>query len=240
MQLSGHTVLITGGGSGIGLALAQAFIAAKNHVIICGRDIEKLKAAALGVQGLEIMPCDIRSASDVTALHARCAGRVNILVNNAAVAHNLNLRDATSLDSQMNDIDTNLLGMLRMVSAFLPTLATMPNSAIINVTSALAFVPDASRPAYSAAKAGMRSFTQSLRHQVRGTGVKVFELIPPLTQTAMAAGITGIPMLTPQRVASALMESMRKDRFEITPGLSAITKIMSRLAPQFAFKQLNK
>jgi len=240
MNLSGHTVLITGGGSGIGLALARSFIEAKSHVIICGRDIAKLKEAARVIEGMEVVRCDIRNADDVAAMHAQAGHRVSILVNNAGIAHSIDLNEPSSLESQIDDIDTNLIGTLRMINTFLPTLAALPDPAVVNVTSALAFVPDAARPAYSAAKAAMHSFTLSLRHQLRDQGVKVFELIPPLTETAMAEGITGIPMLSPQRVATALMESIRNDRFEIAPGLSGITKFMSRLAPDFTFKQLNK
>ena len=240
MKLSGHTILITGGGSGIGLALAKTFLKAGNEVIIVGRDRAKLEAAVAQNPGLQLATCDIQNAASIAALCEQFRSRVNILINNAAISQAIVLTDQGSLERQVAEIEINLVGTIRMVNAFLPALTTKPVAAIVNVTSALAYVPSANSPVYSATKAALHSFTQSLRHQLRRTSVKVFELIPPLTDTPMAARMSGVPKLAPQVVVDALMAAMAKDELEITPGLTRAAKFMSRLAPRYAFSLLNK
>lgn len=240
MRTNGHTILITGGSSGIGEVLAIHLQRAGNTVIVCARDPEKLALMQATHPKIETHVCDIRNAGQITALHKSVGNRVNILINNAGITQELSLCDGADLGKQIDEIDINLIGMLRMNHTFLPSLRDHPLAAIVNVTSALAYAADAKSPIYSATKAAQHSYTMSLRHQLRETSVKVFELIPPLTDTPMAAHVTGIPKLAPDKLAQALIKGLARDKIEIAPGLSGPTRIMSRIAPRFTFAQLNK
>lgn len=241
MKISGLTVLISGGGAGIGLSLTRAFAKAGCKVIICGRNADTLQKVQNEVPDVVAAQCDIASQDSVRALADMFAKQIDILVNNASISQVIDLAaPSATVEDQIAEVDINLLGMLRMMHAFLPSLLKKPESAIVNVSSALAFIPSADRPVYCATKAATHSLTLSLRHQLRGTKVKVFELMPPLTDTPMAAHVRGVPKLAPEKVAAALIEAISTDRYEITPGLSRATKLMSRFAPAFGFSQLNK
>lgn len=241
MKISGLTVLISGGGAGIGLSLAMAFARAGCKIIICGRNSDTLRQAQEQVPGIVAAQCDIASRESVQAFASTFSKQIDVLVNNASISQAIDLTDLdTNLESQILEVDINLLGTLRMLHAFLPGLLTKPEAAIVNVSSALAFIPSADRPVYCATKAAMHSLSLSLRHQLRGTRVKVFELMPPLTDTSMAAKVRGVPKLAPEKVATALIAAISADHYEITPGLSRVTKWISRIAPGFGFSQLNK
>ena len=189
MRMTGHHVLITGGGSGIGLAIAAAFSRLGNAIVICGRDQARLDRARLELPDAEAIVCDVRDPVQVAAIAQRQAGRITILVNNAAVSEPVDFLQPDLDDTEaVKEIEVNLIGTLRMMRAFLPSLLARSEAAIVNVTSGLAFVPSAQRPVYSATKAALHSLSQSARHQLRETSVKVFELIPPVTDTAMAVG----------------------------------------------------
>lgn len=240
MQIDKNTILITGGSSGIGEVLAIYLQRAGNTVIVTGRDPEKLKALQAAHPQIEAQVCDIRDYGQVEALHDKVADRVNILINNAAILHEFSFCDNVDLQGQLNEIDTNLNGMLRMINAFLPALREREHAAIVNVTSALAFVTDAKSPIYSATKAAQHSLSLSLRHQLKDKTVKVFELIPPLTDTPMAAHITDIPKLAPEKLAKAFIDGLARDKFEIAPGLSGPARLFARIAPKFIFSKMNK
>lgn len=240
MKTTEMTVLITGGGAGIGLSLAKAFQQAGNEVIICGRNLDTLAKAAADVTGIEFAQCDIGSYDSVRALADEFAAQVNVLVNNASISKVIDfLASGSTFDERNEEVNINLAGTLCMLQLFLPSLQIQPQAAIVNVTSALAFIPSADRPIYCATKAALHSLSLSLRHQLRGTSIQVFELIPPLTDTPMAADVHGIPKLAPDKVAQALLEGMARDCLEITPGLTRATKWMSRIAPKFGFNQFN-
>lgn len=144
------------------------------------------------------------------------------------------------------EIETNLTGMIYMVQQFLPHLTSQEFSAIVNVSSGLAFVPLPIAPIYCAAKAGVHSFTQSLRVQLKDTKISVFELAPPITRTPLfdrdihADDIKGVRLMDVSKMVSQAIRGMERDHFEIRPGLSNILKLMSRIAPQFILKRLSK
>ncbi|MBV7329027.1 SDR family NAD(P)-dependent oxidoreductase [Chloroflexi bacterium TSY] len=246
MQASGKTVLITGGGSGIGLHLAKEFLKNGSKVIICGRTVAKLEQAQKENRGLEIAQCDISDSEQIQALLDKCDrefGGIDILVNNAAV---FNLFDVTegkfTLEQQLKEIDIDFSGPVRMVHYFLPGLLNRPEAAIVNVSSGLAFVPLAAAPVYAATKAASHSWTQSLRKQLSNTNVAVFELMPPVVDTEMAdVEVTeGLPKMAPAKLARQFMKGFLRNKFEMTPGLLGTLKPMSRIAPGFTFKMLNR
>ena len=188
MKTTGNTILITGGTSGIGHGLALRFHEAGNKVIIAGRRKELLDRITAEHPGIDSLVLDVadpaaitRAADTLAATHPE----LNVLVNNAGIMLPENLLDPGSLRIAEDHITTNLLGTVRMTYAFLPHLATRDDAVVINVTSALAFVPMPITPTYNATKAALRSFSESLRVQVAGTPVQVIEMAPPGVRTTL-------------------------------------------------------
>lgn len=243
MNLSSNKVLITGGGSGIGLEMAKLFLSKGSDVIITGRNEAKLQKACESNPGLAYHVSDVTQQGDIDSLLARIKseGGINILVNNAGVFNEVSyLDDSASVEGQLKEIDINLNGPIRMVNSFLPVLEGSKNPAIINVSSGLAFVPISVAPVYCATKAALHSWTQSLRFQMEKKSVKVFELMPPLVATEMTEQYKKFNPISTEKLMAGFEKDFSKDRLEITVGQSNGLKKMSRYAPKFIFKQLNK
>jgi uncharacterized oxidoreductase len=189
MKTTGNTILITGGGSGIGRGLAEAFQALGNRVVISGRRQAKLDQTVAANPGMKSLTVDMADADSIRAFAAQVTQEfpgLNVLINMAGVMVNENLLEQKDpLSDAETTIATNLLGPLRLTAALLPHLLTQPHATIMNVSSGLAFVPLAMTPTYSATKAAIHSYTQSLRYQLRDTRVEVLELIPPYVQTEL-------------------------------------------------------
>ena len=187
MNLTHNTILITGGGSGIGRGLAAGFHALGNQVIIAGRRKPLLEETAAAHPGMQFRLLDQDNADDIRRFAAQMIQDfpgLNAVVNNAGIQR---VEDLTRglLDDTEATITTNLLGPIRLTAALLPSLLGKSQSAILNVTSSLAFVPSAMIPTYSATKAALHSYTQSLRFQLAKTSVQVIEIIPPWVQTEL-------------------------------------------------------
>ncbi|SOB87085.1 uncharacterized oxidoreductase [Sphingomonas guangdongensis] len=190
MKQSGNTILITGGGSGIGEALAHRWHDAGNTVIIAGRRQEALDAAAAGRDNIHTLTLDVESAAGVVDFAQRLLAAhpaVNVLVNNAGIMRYEKAGEARDLADAEATIETNLLGPIRLTDALVDHLSGQADAAIINVTSGLAFVPLAATPTYSATKAAIHSYTVSLRKVLEGE-VEVIELAPPGVQTSLTPG----------------------------------------------------
>ena len=188
MKTSGNTILITGGTSGIGLGLARKFHEQGNHVIVAGRREELLDEIAAAHPGIETIALDIVDPESIARAREAVAARhpqLNVLINNAGIQLPENLLDPSSLPVAEDTIATNLLGTIRMVYAFLPLLADQNDPVVINVSSALAFVPFPITPTYNATKAALHSFSDSLRVQAADTGVQVIELVPAGVRTTL-------------------------------------------------------
>ncbi|NVD97469.1 SDR family oxidoreductase [Massilia sp. BJB1822] len=191
MQTTGNTILITGGSSGIGRALAEAFHDRGNRVIVTGRRLSLLEEISAQRPGIVAMPLDLDAPASLAHLLEEVRARfpdLNVLVANAGISRAEDMR-ADNWDAAIAEaiIETNIMGVLRVTAAFLPQLKRQPNAAIMATSSNLAFIPRADFPAYCASKAFLHSWLQSLRHQLRAIPVEVLELAPPYVQT----GLTG-------------------------------------------------
>ena len=182
-----NTILITGGASGIGYEFAKQ-LRDTNTVIIVGRNKEKLEKVKKELKNIHIFECDISNPKDINALYEIISYEfpdLNILINNAGLANRIDLQEETSYEKLTEEMNVNFNGSVYMTSQFLPLLKKQKIASIINVTSALAYVPFANSPIYSASKAALHSFTQSLRIQLKDTNIKVFEIAPSVTKTQM-------------------------------------------------------
>jgi uncharacterized oxidoreductase len=192
MNITGNTILITGGGSGIGRAPAEALHARGNKVIITGRRESVLADVAAANPGMAFATLDVADPAAMRAFAARVVKdhpALNVLLNNAGVMKVEDvLAEPFDLDTVEETIATNLLGPIRMTAALLPHLRAQSAATIMTVSSGLAFIPLAATPTYSATKAAIHSWSESLRHQLAGTSVEVLELAPPAVATDLMPG----------------------------------------------------
>lgn len=249
MKLSGSTILITGGTSGIGYEFAAQLIKRGNTVIVTGRDQSRLEQAQESLPGIHTFQNDVSSAKAISCLFDAVVEKfpaLNVLINNAGIMRKINLLDQYHLDDISREIETNLTGTVRMVAQFLPHLRTREASAIVNVSSGLAFVPLPIAPVYCATKAGIHSFTLSLRVQLKNTPIKIFEVAPPITRTSLftkdmnADDVKGVRMMDVSEMVGQAIRGLERNQLEIRPGLSNVLKLMSRIAPQLILKRLSK
>ena len=248
MQLRQRTILITGGTSGIGFELARQLLAQGNTVIVTGREALRIDDARERLPGLHGIVSDVTEATAIAALHAEVTARfpeLDVLVNNAGIMRNLDLSRQRSLADVTREIDVNLRGPVQMVQQFLPHLRARGTSAIVNVSSGLAFVPLAISPIYSAAKAALHAYTRALRVQLAGSGVQVFELAPPPVETRLMrsefeAELKGSRGMAVDSLARRAIAGIEHGHNEIRPGLANVLKGMSRIAPEFMFRQLTR
>jgi uncharacterized oxidoreductase len=240
MQISGNTVLITGGSSGIGLALAERFLAADNRVIITGRRESALEEARRRLPGLVTQVSDSGSASDREKLVAALSERfpaLNVVINNAGIQRKVDLLQNEPWAATREEIAINLEGPMHLASLFLPHLRAQARPVLINVSSGLAFVPLAVAPVYSATKAALHSFTLSLRHQLRETPVTVIEVIPPAVHSNLGGSHAfGVPTA---EYADSVMQQLAEGRLEVTYQFSAKGSQASRAETDELFKLLN-
>lgn len=186
MNISGNSILITGGGSGIGFAMAKEFAKLGNDVIVAGRNKEKLATAGdAGLKTMLVDMLDAKSIKDFAAMLVSECPSLNVVIHNAGIMAAEDIKSGDSSDIEDKTIITNLLGPIRLTDALLPHLLKQKSSTIMTVTSGLAFVPLAMFPSYCATKAALHSYTESLRYQLSGTSVAVVELPPPYVQTEL-------------------------------------------------------
>lgn len=237
----GKCVVVTGGSSGIGLAMAKAFASHGASVIITGRSAERLSRAADACGRITPFVCDVTSDAEVLLLREKLDGfgGLDVLVNNAGVMHAFDITAHYPLSAQMTEIAIDVEGPVRMVHHFLPGMLKRA-STIINVSSGLAYVPYAAAPIYSGAKSFLHSYTQCLRGQLKGTSVRVVELLPPVIDTPLAVGLAPeIPRMSPEVLVKHLMRGLKRGQVEIAPGMSWRLKLLSRLTPGLGFRLLN-
>jgi uncharacterized oxidoreductase len=244
MNLSGNTVLITGGASGIGFALARALLETDNQVIICGRNAHKLETAKHHLPRLTTITCDITQANQLADLQSRLSARfprLNMLINNAGIQLPMDFSQA-SIDEAIieQEIQTNLISHIKLTNRLLPILSSQDNSAVIFIGSALGRVPKHLAPVYCATKAGIHSFAQSLRYQLAATSTRVFEVVPDLVATPMTADRTTSHKITPEALAQSVMEGIKNEHQEILVGRTRLLFGIQRIMPRMAEAIINR
>ena len=249
MQTTNNTILITGGSSGIGLAMAETFLKAGNEVLICGRRESKLAEAKQKLPQLHTRVCDVANKPEREELFRWATAEfpyINMLINNAGIQREIDfLKGAAAFNDEESEIETNLTASIHLSALFIPHFLQRPNEcAIVNITSGLAFIPLKIVPVYCATKAALHSFSLSLRSQLSKTNVRVFEMAPPIVKTALhreakarKQAQRGIPA---EEVAEAAFKAIKKDHFQTIIGQAKVLKGAARLAPRFFHNLLNK
>jgi uncharacterized oxidoreductase len=245
VKLTGRTILITGGSAGIGLAFALKFLDLGNQVIVTGRRQAVLDEVKARYPKLHTIQSDVADRAQITALAARVKAdfpRLDVLMNNAGILVYKNLKaPAADLAGLMTEMNVNVGGVIGMTSAFIDIL-TASKGTVINVSSGLAFVPLPAAPIYSATKAAIHSYPQSLRFQLEETGVEVIEIMPPAVKTDMTAELVegGASVITTDELVKQSFASLKAGALEIRPGQSKQLALMRRLAPDLINRQLWK
>jgi uncharacterized oxidoreductase len=232
MRVSGKMALVTGGTDGIGLEIARQLKAKGATVIVCGRRKELLASAT--AEGMEAIGADLSNADGCAAFLKALGNRpLDILINNAGMSGNFGPGEPVDLPLTDQAIFLNLNAPLHLIGELLPALLTRPEAAIVNVTSGLAIAPRAGGPVYCASKAGLRSFTQSLRHNLRNTKVRVIEALPPVVDTAMTAGRPSKKM-PPAECAAQIIDAIESDKSEANVGIVKLLQIVHSISPALA------
>lgn len=222
MNTTNNTVFISGGSAGIGLEIAKIFSAKGNKVIINGRNQERLENAltqlnnAVGIQGdLSVENDRIRIAEELKQNHPE----LNVIINNAGAAYAYSLSESGSTYQYAKDeINTNFTAILHFTEILLPHLKAKDHAAIVNITSVVALLPATGVPTYSASKAALHFYTQSLRKSLSETNISVFEVLPPLVNTDFSAFIGGANGIPPQEVADELLIAFESNQFDVPVG----------------------
>ena len=248
MKTNGNTILITGGATGIGFALAEAFVKADNKVLICGRRRAILEEAREKLPQVQVRQCDLSQLEDRESFCNWVKDNytdLNILVNNAGIQKAIDIREGTAeLLRGEDEVQVNFVAPIHLSTYFAPLLLEKKEAAIINVSSGLGFVPIAAMPVYCATKAGIHMFSVSLRHQLKGTSVKVFEIVPPAVDTELGKGTTGDSEqeyrgIPPSEVAVATIKALKDNEYVIVVGEAKGLVEGSRKAFEKTFQELN-
>ncbi|HEY1054567.1 MAG TPA: SDR family NAD(P)-dependent oxidoreductase [Emticicia sp.] len=243
MKTTQNTILVTGGSAGIGFEIARLFSQQGNHVIIVGRDGDRLAKAAAKLQNVTPLVGDVSKEEDVEVLVKilyKDFPNLNVIVNNAGSAFLNNLLETDqAFEKAQTEMLTNYLSIIRLNEKLLPLLTQQEEAAIVNVSSIVAFAPNHVLSTYGASKAALHSYTQSLRLYLTKTPVKVFELMPPLVNTDFSQVIGGANGISPAVVAEDLLNAFETDTYEIHVGRTAEFYKLFHSAPEQALLAMN-
>jgi len=248
MNLRHQTILITGGTSGLGLEFAAQLLALGNTVLLTGRDPARLAQVLERLPQVHTFQSDVSDPAAIAQLFEQVTTRfpkLSVLINNAGQMRKLDLQASVQqVPDLTRELDVNLAGPMRMVQQFLPHLLRQPAAAILNVSSGLALTPYPLAPVYGASKAGLRAYTRALRVQLQDTRVQVFELVAPAAKTplndAFAGDVAEKDLMAPRPLIAQTLRAMEANRWEVYPGIAAMLRLLSRVAPGFLLRQLSK
>ena len=237
MKSKGNKILITGGSSGIGMALAKKMSDEDNEVIILGRDQQRLDRVRSNRNRISSYVCDLSKGPERKKLIDYISSEhsdLNVLINNAGIQNNYSgYEDLGSRPDISAEVQVNLIAPMELATGLIPTLLGSQSSMIINVSSALAIAPKKNAPFYCATKAGLRSFTQSLRYLLEDTSIRVMELVPPVVNTPMTEGRDGF-RIEPDVVADAFFKGFLRDQKEVYIGKAGMLRLLHRLSPSLS------
>lgn len=243
MQLQNNTILITGGSSGIGLELAGRLLEQGNTIIICGRSRAKLDIAVAQYPKLIPYVCDISSIADCQKLVTWLAEHhpsLNVLINNAAIAHASSfMDDPAMLSKAAAEVETNLMGPMRLAKLLIPTMQQQRSPAMINVTTGLIYAPRAVYPVYNATKAALHAFTQVLRIQLADSPVRIIEVMLPAVDTPWHNGQAPSIAIPVEIAVQKMIKGLASGQPEIRVGGTKLLYALARLAPGFALRKIN-
>lgn len=246
MELKGKTVLITGGTAGIGLEATKQFLAAGCKVIVTGRDQVKLDEAKAKYPAITAIQSDAAKAEDAQTLFNQIKelGGIDIIYNNAGIMKgpdNLGIAGDMHYEKVAAEININYLGVIRLNNIFMEMLKSRKESAIINTSSFLSYLPINTSPTYCASKAAVRFYTVALREHllIIKSNVKVFELLPPVVATDMTESYKDVKRMPPEDLIKGLISGIKNDRYTIRLGLTKIIYLMHRFFPGLAHRILN-
>jgi uncharacterized oxidoreductase len=236
MNITGNTVLITGGASGIGLALTGAFYREKNAVIVVGRNRQKLDEVKQQYPDIDTLQVDISNKQARLELAITLQSEfpaLNMLVNNAGVAHFNNVQESPEFFNNASaEIETNYLAPLHLSLLLLPQLQRHQPAAVVNITSAGVYLPLTVMPGYSASKAALSTFTHVLRQQLADTNVRIFEVLPPAVDTELVTRFD-VSKMQPDLLANKILSGIKKDLYEMPIGSARALKWLAKIAPGF-------
>jgi uncharacterized oxidoreductase len=237
MKLTDNTILITGGSSGIGLAILKSFYQLGNKIIIVARDIDKLKEVQIQFPEIAIFQCDLTNQTDIDGLIVfieQNYSNLNMLFNNAAIQYNYDFLTEQNIVNKIDyEVSANLTSTIKLCGLLLPVLLKNENSAIVNVSSGLAISPKKSAPVYCASKAAIHNFTKAFRYQMEGINLKVFEILPPIVETPMTEG-RGKNKISPEELVNEFMNDFKKNKEESYIGKSKLLKFINRILPKIS------
>ena len=234
MQIAGKTIFVTGGTDGIGAQLIRQLRGKGATDITQGRNPER--CAATRADGFEVIEADLGAQAGVDAVLAALSGRrIEILVNNAGAGVDHDFRDPGLPDLVASDatIFLNLNAPIHLITALMPVLKARPEAMIVNVTSGLAIAPRAGGPVYCATKAALRSYSQALRAQLKGTSVHVLEALPPVVETKLTAG-RGSRKMAPDECAHQIVSGMESNADEVNVGMVKVLQLVHSISPALA------
>ncbi len=233
MQLRGKTVLVTGGTDGIGAQLVRQLQAKGANVITQGRNAER--CAATRADGFEVIEADLSQHSGVELLLKAVKGfTIDALINNAGAMDDHDFREAGLPDVAAADavIFLNLNAPIHLITGMMDQLKSRPEAMIVNVTSGLAIAPMAGAPVYCATKAALRSYSMALRAQLKDTKVHVLEVLPPVVETKMTAGLTS-GKLPVAECARQIVSAIERDADQANVGVVKIMQVLNSISPAF-------
>jgi uncharacterized oxidoreductase len=245
MKLTDNTILITGGSEGIGLEMARA-LAPRNTVIICGRSKAKLDQAKTSLPGVVTMVCDVSVAVQREALVSEIVQaypKFNLLINNAGGRQVADLLGGKGVEAALSaDLGLNFTAPVSLCQELMNHLQAQPAAAIVNVTTGLVYLPKAAQPFYCAAKAALRSYTQSLRWALRDTDIGVFEVLMPLVDTSFHQGQlpTTVRAMSAETAAKQALQGVGSDKLDIHVGKSSLMSWLAFLMPRKGLAIVNK
>ncbi len=243
MELTNRTILITGGASGIGFAMAKQLVANGNKVIVCGRNQDKLDKAKQQLPVLATIRCDINNPSNLNDLASFLSGKypqLDTLINNAGIQQQLYLTSDQATDQAvMHEISTNLTSHISITHRLYSLLSSNRNPAIVFVGSALAIVPKYNEPIYSAAKAGLHNFVLSLRYQAKQDNVQIIEIFPDVIDTPMTHHRNNEAKMDADVFVSQVLKQLGRGNKEIFIGRTKVLNLLHRVAPALALIAIN-